>query len=118
MISYSDQGDIAVALVHIFHNSGQLLSLLRFAIEMEVENTGKFFHGKIVGHTSFDICDWVTYMHFHPSGLESLLFRDESLGSRMMSVFSKLVGRNFVYQTLHNLILEVMQPDFDLEVCV
>lgn len=83
-----NQGDIASALVHIFNQNGLLLGLLRYMIHMEVENTAS----------------------------ENLLFRDESLSSRMMSIFSKLIGRPFLHKHLQPLLAQVLVPEFDLEI--
>lgn len=79
---------IANSLVTLFYVMGDLMPLLKWAITNEVENTKEV----------------------------NTLFRQNSIATKMMTVYARKVGSQFVEKTLKNAIQSVISSPFSFEV--
>jgi hypothetical protein len=84
----ADADKLAAALVRIFHFNDDALSLLRLAIKNEVDKTPVL----------------------------STLFRQNSMASKMLTTFSRLVSKNYLVSILSPCISKVVEAGENLEV--
>eukprot|EP00033_Pygsuia_biforma_P003003 GCRY01003304.1.p1 GENE.GCRY01003304.1~~GCRY01003304.1.p1 ORF type:complete len:914 (+),score=276.76 GCRY01003304.1:179-2920(+) len=84
----SDADKIAKSLVHIFENENKTLALLKHVIRLEVSSTGS----------------------------SALLFRANSMASKMMSTYLRLVGLDYVRAALSASIEDILaSPSFEVD---
>lgn len=86
--------DVANALLASFSSRGKIMVLLKAVIEKEVQGTGKivifpFFLSSLTQSTLFN-----------PKDSETELFRRTSIATRLLSVFAKTNGAEYVQSVL------------------
>eukprot|EP00002_Diphylleia_rotans_P008478 TRINITY_DN1834_c0_g2_i3.p1 TRINITY_DN1834_c0_g2~~TRINITY_DN1834_c0_g2_i3.p1 ORF type:complete len:2567 (-),score=480.65 TRINITY_DN1834_c0_g2_i3:159-7859(-) len=88
VIPITDADRVAQLLVHLFENNGQTARLLKAAIDWEVKKT--------VSPTT--------------------LFRTNSVASKMIGVYSRLIGTQYLKHTLQNIIVSICSDATSYEV--